>query len=460
KDFSSKRAETFTVVADRLGRQSISVRASLSQKEVNSANNVRSTMVEVVENPRLKVLFYSQVVNFDIGKIRQALSRDKKIQLELGLDAIKKTNLSTKAQSSLGHVKLPEDREGFNEYDVIILGPCAADRLSESQIDGLYSFVVDRGGGLVVLPGKAEYGPSGWRNDRIRALLPVYFEGDGARRAGISGRMSLTQEGADSRIMSKDDIKKYDDSASVYYSSFDKKPAATTLASIRNNPVLAVHRVGRGRVCIVNVSRLFKWYREDLEGGLLKEFMTGLTSYLGRVTSVEAGVELFAERIEEIPGGVKFDAYVRDSRFEPVSGATVLLNVSGETMRMNEAGRGYYVVNVENIMEESIIATTQAQIGGEFLGEKTIAVNLPTVRNEMTDVELDREFLRAVSKRIGAKYYDAETVDKDVVKMFEAKTHVTSLSRMISIWPKWSLLLVMCALVSVNWFIRRAKGLV
>ena len=65
----------FTVGADRLGSFVLSARAIAAGDEVNQANNVRSTMIEVVEETRLKVLFYSQVANFNVGKVRQALAR-------------------------------------------------------------------------------------------------------------------------------------------------------------------------------------------------------------------------------------------------------------------------------------------------------------------------------------------------------------------------------------------------
>jgi hypothetical protein len=135
----------FAVGADRLGRHRLSARAKHLEQETNSANNARSTMVDVVERNTLKVLFYSQIANFNIGKVRQALARDKKIQLDLGLDVIKETILSEKARTMCGHVKLPAERNEFYQYDVIILGSCALDRLSDARIEGLYSFVVDRG---------------------------------------------------------------------------------------------------------------------------------------------------------------------------------------------------------------------------------------------------------------------------------------------------------------------------
>ncbi|MHC4423652.1 MAG: hypothetical protein ACYSWR_03140, partial [Planctomycetota bacterium] len=155
----------FAVGADRLGRHALSARAGVVGQEVNLANNLRSTIVEVVEKASLKVLLYSQEANFNIGKIRQALARDSKIDLDLGLDVIIGHQLSENAMKTCGYVKLPRSREEFYKYDIIIFGPCMLEQLTETQIDGLYSFVVDRGGGLILLPGKAHSGPSVWTNE-------------------------------------------------------------------------------------------------------------------------------------------------------------------------------------------------------------------------------------------------------------------------------------------------------
>lgn len=451
----------FAVGADRLGRHTLSARAKAADEEVNSANNTRSMMVRVVENTRLKVLFYSQVANFNIGRAREALARDKKIQLDLGFDAIIRPAMSKKARTMCGHVELPADRAGFYKYDVIILGPCALDGLTAAQINGLYSFVVDRGGGLILLPGKAKYGPPAWRNEKAKALLPVLFAADaGQIRAGGRGGIKLTLEGIDSKVISQAALRDYDEWASAYYRIIDKKPAATTLATAGGNAIVCVHRVGRGRVCLVNVSELFRWYREDLEGGLLRKFMSGLTAYVGRVTNLEAAVELFVERTADQASNVKFDVYVRDKWFAPVDGATVLLNVGAEVLRMDQAGQGRYVAEVEDMADEAIIATVEAELDGTFLGEKTVAVNLPLARSEMDNVELDSKFLRALAKRLHGKYFDADDIDKDVRQMFEAATPVSSLARMRSVWPTWLLLLALCLLLSVNWFTRRAIGLV
>jgi hypothetical protein len=169
---------------------------------------------------------------------------------------------------------------------------------------------------------------------------------------------------------------------------------------------------------------------------------------------------LFAERPADRIDKVKFSAYVCDKSFEPVTGANVLLNVAEEVSSMNELGGGYYAAEIDDTKDQTIIATAQAEINGIFLGEKTIAANLPPVRTEMADVEFDENFLRTLAKRLNAAYLYADDMDENVAQTFKAQTRTSGSRRMASIWPNWLLLLVLCTLLSVNWFLRRAVGLV
>lgn len=451
----------FTVAAVMLGSHALSARVMPLNKELNTANNQRSTVVHVVEEHKLKVLLYSQVANFDVGKIRQALARDSKIQLDVGLDAIRTPGLSDRAMQTCGYVRLPDKREGFYGYDIIILGPCDLSRLTQSQIDGLYSFVVDRGGGLILLPGREDFGPAAWPDEKARILIPALFDANRARKRTESpGPLELTSEGLSRKLLYPSDLTDQETQISAYYSTFQIKPAASTLASVGSTPAVSVHRVGRGRVCLLNLSRFFLLYREDRQGGLLYKLISGLTSHVGQVAHVEAGVKLFAERASDLSDSITFSAYVCDKSFAPVSSANVLLHTRDEVLSMEPIGRGYYRAAIGNLEDETIVATAQAEVHGTFLGETTIAVNLPAVQSEMTDIELDEQFLRGLAQRLKGKYLHTDDLQKDAARLFEARVQTGSVTRVTSIWPTWLLLLILCLLLSINWYVRRAIGLV
>jgi len=291
--------------------------------------------------------------------------------------------------------------------------------------------------------------------------MPVIFDaGNPTIWPSSPGQIELTLEAVDGKLLDQGSLQDIDGPACPFYRIISHKPASTILATIKEIPVISVHRVGRGRVCLLNISRLFSLYREDMQGGWLYKMMAGLTAQMGRVTSREAAIELFAEKATGQINKIKFEAYVCDNSFVPVAGANVLLNIRDEVLRMIQVDRGYYVAQVEDVQDQSIVATAQAEVNGVFLGEKTIAVNLPPVKTEMANVELDEKFLRELAGKLDGKYFYADDVDGDITKMFEAQTRMGSSRRMTSIWPGWPLLFVLCMILSVSWLLRRAIGLV
>jgi hypothetical protein len=146
--------------------------------------------------------------------------------------------------------------------------------------------------------------------------------------------------------------------------------------------------------------------------------------------------------------------------FAPVDGANVLLSIRDKVLSMNQAERGHYIVEVEDVHGQGIVATAQAEINGVFLGEKTVAVNLPPIEGEMTNIDLDEKFLRELAGKLRGKYFYANDVSNDIGKMFDAQARVGTTRSITSVWPDWPLLVVLCVILGVSWFIRRAIGLV
>jgi hypothetical protein len=398
------------------------------------------------------------VADLNIGKIRQALSRDENVELSFGLDAIIKPALADKALDSCGHVKLPNDKAGFYEYDLIILGPCMLDNLEDAQLEALYSFVVERGGGLIILPGKEQFNCASWKKGKIDLLLPVFFGRTGQiQGAALDGDLAITAEGVDSGLVAPEALAKLDLTTRPFYMDVKKKPAAGNLATVDDAPVISFHRVGRGRVCLLNVSRLCTWYRADLEGGLLRAVLSGLVAQMGAVPKAEAAIELFAER--QSNSAVKFEAHVTNADFASVSDATVLLEIAGQYTKMDDVRNGRYVAEI-NSATDSIVATAQAEEGGTFLGQKTIVVNLPPVAGEMDNVLPDKIFLQSFAHRLSARYCDIEQLPKGLTGSFQAASLTNAVSDVTSVWPRWLLLAALCLILSIAWFIRRQIGLV
>ena len=451
----------FNVSADELGSRNISARVKAIENESNQANNIQSTFVDVVDNDKLKVLFYAQAAEFNVGKIRQALSLDPRIDLDFCLDAIRYAGQASQVIKQLDYTQFPKTREDFNKYDIIILENFCIDALDSSQIDALYNFVVQRGGGLIVLPGRYDYSLAGWKNPKAKMLLPVIFDANETRLwPPERQQIDLTTEGSFKIELAPVEIPEYGFTVSPFYSIEKVKPASSVLASSGDKPLIILHRVGRGKVCLLNISGLFSWYREDKKGGWLYSLMSELTSYLAQTRGSSSGVELFAERKNTEDNKLRFTAYVRDNSFSPVEQANVLLTFNEQVYAMEPSGSGYYVTEIDDVQTDRIVASAQAEIGGVFLGEKPIALSLPSRKTEMSDTKFNEQFLEALAKQLNAEYVYADDVDSDIINKFDAQTQAGHTRQITSIWPSWMLWGLLCLILGLEWFIRRAKGLV
>jgi hypothetical protein len=451
----------FKVPAQQLGTHVLTARVVSHGKEVNTANNARSATVEVTQEQTLRVLLYSQQASFDVAKIRQALALDKRVELDLRLDVLRDPVLSQRASVGSASRSFPEDREHLRDFDVVILGPCDWDRFTPGQRESLYSFVADRGGGLVLLPGPAVISLAVWRGDQADALLPVILDAANPRsQPPTPDAIKLSFEAQIARVFNLAHLADPAQALSPYYNITRVKPASTTLATAGDVPIISVHRLGRGRLCLLNAVKLFTLYREDQQGGLLGDLISGLTAYLGAVPSAGTGIDLFVERATADPKHAAFTAYVTDKGFQPVSEASVLLTLGNQVVTMEPAGAGRYTAELDVGPAESVIATAQAQSNGTFLGERTIAATLPPIHDEMSETDLDEPFLKALAQQIDAKYLHIDNIDNQVAKAFAATRQIGTKEKVISAWPRWPFLLVLCLLLSIKWFLRRSIGLV
>jgi hypothetical protein len=301
----------------------------------------------------------------------------------------------------------------------------------------------------VLLPGPAVTSLAVWQGKQADALLPVILDAANPRLQPPSpDAIKLSFEAQIARVFNPAHLTDPSQVLSPYYNIARAKPASTTLATVGETPIISVHRLGRGRLCLLNAAKLFTLYREDQQGGLLGDLIRGLVAYLGAVPSAGTGIDLFAERASADPRHVAFTAYVTDKDFQPVAEASLLLTLGNQVVTMEPAGGGRYTAELDVGSAESVIATAQAQSNGTFLGERTIAATLPTIHDEVSETDLDEPFLKALD------------IGDQVAKTFAATRQIGTTEKVTSAWPRWPLLFALCLLLSIKWFLRRSIGLV
>ena len=237
------------------------------------------------------------------------------------------------------------------------------------------------------------------------------------------------------------------------------KPAATTIAVTNEDPAVCIQRVGRGYTALLNLRGLFQLYRENENGGPLQSLLSGLVTYLGATPGSESRLELYAERTAENPGDVRFHAVVLDESYRPTSDASVLLTFDGQVIRMAPQGEGNYEVIVPVGSRETVLSTVEAAQQGRHLGERSVSIRLPAMRDEMDQTDADHRFLEQLATHLGASYYELDGLPQSWVDELPASTTVPVAGKPHSIWRNWLLFTLVCATLSANWFARRMVGL-
>ena len=437
------------------GIDEVRVVADAVDGEANIHNNARTRLVEVRADNAIRVLLYSQVPGFDIAKIRQCLTRDARVKLDFVYDAIIDPKLQKEHADRL--VRFPASADEFNQYDLIVLGPCRFDQFSDEQIAELYNFVTKGGGSVVFLPGRKTFGLEECEIDEIRALIPVDFASPTDAVPGYG--LSITEEGRDRNYSEAICHEERGDDVDMAYASIRKKPAASTVLRCGQQALVCTHRVGRGRTAILNSSNIYQVYRGDKEDGPLFRLLGDIVTDVAGRPSRQGHIEVFVRRTDDTTGLV-FEGRVMDQTYAAARRATVILEFNDRIISMKEAMPGTYMTTIPDFQGTSVFARVRAEHRGIYMGEKAVALELDAVKHEMDDTRCDKEFLRKLCTHIGGEYVDAEEIGPETFDRFQAYSAGRQGRQLQRFWPRWWVFTLLCSMLLAQWFLRRAKGLI
>ena len=80
-----------------------------------------------------------------------------------------------------GGAGVPETFEGLRAFDLVMFSDLAAGSVSAAAKQALRQYVVEHGGGFVMVGGDQSFGMGGWGRGTVGELLPVRFEGERQR---------------------------------------------------------------------------------------------------------------------------------------------------------------------------------------------------------------------------------------------------------------------------------------
>ncbi|HEX8138126.1 MAG TPA: vWA domain-containing protein [Pyrinomonadaceae bacterium] len=483
-------AVTLEIVPTAPGWHRYTFEVAALDGELTLDNNRQEALIEVVEGP-LKVLYMEGEPRWEHGKLRAALSRNEKNVTLVSILRSGENKFYRQGVTGEGELVggFPQTEEELFAYQGLVLGSVEAGFFSAEQLRNIEAFVARRGGGLLALGGRNAFDAGRYAGTPLADLLPLSLTGGPTQAAQATDRSApvfkavLTMRGqshpvtrlSEDRALSQ---KIWNDLPPVSVPEVlqNVKPGALVLLEARRAaggqtasvsvPLLAQQRYGRGQTLALTASDTWRWQMKmDSKSNAHETFWRQILRYL--VSSAPDQWEVSAERdVYDLNERVRIVAAIRDKKFNPVSDARAGVRVT------KPSGASVEIPLRFTARDDAHLYTGEFrtdELGGHRLELSGVAPALGqvTAQSEFLVAELNREFhdtaqnvdlLRRIAAETGGKYYTLDEVGSLVGDLTYRKTdnseRVTK-----DLWDMPVNFLLLVALLSGEWFLRKREGL-
>ena len=514
------------------GLRHYSVTVEPLEGEASVENNAWNTDVYVTDD-RTNVLLVDNRPRWEYRYLRNLFyGRDKSVHLQFALvhpdqidGVIPPTLPAASATRAFGDAEagaLPETREAWRMFDVIIIGDVGEDVLTPEVVENIRYCVEERGALLVVIAGPEQM-PYGIRSEALRELLPVTYTPAAAdwRRGGESSfQIKLTPAGRSHDVMrmsasaseneqvwtdmpdlrwrlSPDDVKpgadvlayavstgSGDDHVQAAYRAVaeamnDPEEATRRLADVRRaqaqNALVVTKNQGQGKVMMLMTDRTWRFrYRV---GDTLHHRFWGQVMRWGTGEKLRAGntlVRIGTDMLNYMPTeSVQVLARLSTTDFAPLlnAHAEAVLSRDGREIRRVQLR---YRKDSNGIYESTLDPLTET-------GAYTLTLHCPEAREHLGDEypdNLETQF-SVVTTRRPAEFISLTADTRIPQQMAQISNgHAVSPADMAALWDSfgegnrivkerlernlwasWWLFIFIAAFLTIEWLLRKKGGL-
>ncbi|MGB2821080.1 MAG: hypothetical protein WBF17_08865, partial [Phycisphaerae bacterium] len=411
---------------------------------------------------------------------------------------------------------LPASAQEWMKFDVVILGDIAPTTFTDEQMGTIRKFVTERGGTLIVVAGP-NHMPHAFADTPLEEVLPVAFGPSdepvpGATNTGY--RIALTAAGRDSTIMFQDvdperNLAVWNAVPAIYWRhpSTVAKEAARVLAYAlppsppdfllpippekasdedavrqveaqrrefqRSNPLITVHNVAAGRVMMLCFDRT--WRLRYRTGDTHHHKFWGQVMRWATAEKLRAGtdfVKLGTDKTRYGPGNqIRVRAKIVQPDLAPVVSENVAVSIfAGDRLRLRKKleympdSPGMYEAKIDDLESGTYRVDLEAPEAQPILAaEKVRKVSTefsvdPVGSAEEIELSADRGLLRRVASRSNGVVLDPHQADQ-VIEALGPTSLVRRQRRELRLWDSWPLLVLIVAIATVEWAIRKRIGL-
>jgi len=454
------------------GTIKFTVSVSSAPDELTQQNNTYTFFVKVVKT-KLKVLYVEGSPRWESTFLNRTLQRDPNVDV---------TYLITTKQGGyypqFPPKTFPDTKNELSSYDVMILGDISPSFFKNEQLGMIKDFIENRGGSVLFLGGLKSYGDSGFGESTLRDMLPIDIGQNGAKQIKTPFNPVLTQQGMSHPITRLSDDSQENTAIwrdlppiSRFYSGIGIRSGATVLAENQQEkrPFITFQRYGKGMVLMIAGDDLWQWafgaYPFGDDDSYYRKFWSGTIRWLASVRTQADQVSVTtSKQTYSRDEKVRVKAYVYNENYDPVNDAQIKAQVqtpakSTRDLIFTLEENGRYSAEFNPTMDGNYKIDVEAQRNGSLLGKSSTEFIVQTATLEFLNTQLNEPLLKEIADISGGSYNKINDISNLPSSIKETKDKVISI-RERSIWDNAIVLIIVMALLTTEWLIRKRKGLV
>jgi len=456
---------------EKPGRREMVLTVSTSGKDVSPGNNRRDIVIEG-EKARARVLVMDLSPGWEVSFLTALAAHDPALECHLFVGQQREAPPTDRIR------KAGDFAAQLAGADAVVLASVSDAVLTPAVTDAIKRFV-ERGGGLLVLPGPSSLYETteAWR--RLSDILPV------AGNAPFTFTLQYTLVGPGVRasshpvtaplvpLLSQTD---WQERAPLlgFYSGVITKPSAEMLIGVRGRPApaLVYAPAGKGRVFALSAGPLWRWGFLGGSSGAYDELMTRMLDVLTR--GEEAGRFMLLARRNVFEAGEHpvFYAEVFNDKLQPVTGVPVSIEVShGDSAGADDTPLERIAMHREGGDDTRLSASLDplpagrytvrgsAELPGRTIQSKPLQFHVSQTSVEFRNTVQDRAALERIARRTGGEYLTPGGV-ADLARKIDVsprRVPVVSESVLRASVPWFAAVLL---LLAAEWLLRKRAGMI
>jgi uncharacterized membrane protein len=464
------------------GTHRLAVRVRPLADEIVTENNSWQASLEVRAGPD-RILYVEGEPRPEFAFLRRAVAADSGIQVVGLMRSAERKFLRLGVRDSLELLTgFPTTREELFAYRAIILGSIEASFFNADQLRMIADFVSQRGGGLLVLGGRASLSEGGFAGTPIGEVLPMVLTRGEVNAEGPATQVAVRP----TRAGQAHPALQLRGSLGASLARWDSMPAltlvnqpgalragATVLLAGRSEggrsdvPLLAFQRYGRGMSAVFLPQDSWLWRMDAtvaVEDESFQTFWRQLARFL--TDGVPQRVEVTASPARVAPGEpVTLRTHVSNAFFADVNDATVSVSVRGPdgaattvplewSLREDGTYSGTFTPGDSGRYE----LTAEARFGRDSLETASTTLLVDDQGADIARAERRTPLLRRIAEETGGKYYDLDGASRLAEDAVYTDSGVT-VREAKDLWDMPAVFLTLALLLGAEWGYRRWRGL-